>query len=70
MRERIRKWIFCRVHTHLTFCTKELTQMLADGESCLLRYPVVKRCWGCGRYYVGIKWIEYVKSVRKALGIR
>ena len=57
MKNMIKK-IICRyLHGKLTLSTKEKAQILAD--SCRLPYKrSVKKCIGCGRFYVKSKYIK------------
>lgn len=51
------KKIFCRNHNKLTLSTKEKAQILIDNN----RVPAkrtIKKCCGCGRFYVKAKFYK------------
>lgn len=55
------KKLFCRNHKKLTLSTKEKAQILVDN----LRLPakrIIKKCRGCGRFYVKTKFFKPIQK--------
>ena len=57
MLNKLMKKIFCRNHRLLTLSTKEKAQILIDNSRIHAK-RTIKKCRGCGRFYVKTKFYK------------